>query len=206
MIGIIDCRIGNIGSLRNALTYLGAQVDVIRYPEELKSCSAVVLPGVGAFDPAMASVESSGFGDGIKAYCKENRPVLGICLGMQLLTFGSDEGVRPGLGLIDGRALNLRQLGCTGKVPHVGFNAIQSVSGTSSFLSGTVGRDFYFVHSFGLPDSFSTEARAFVDYQGSRFVAALHHDNIFATQFHPEKSGDAGLMLLQHFMSCSKNA
>ena len=104
MIGIIDCQIGNIGSLRNALTYVGAQVDVISHPDGLNACQAVVLPGVGAFDPAMAAVEASEFGVAVKAYAKEGRPVLGICLGMQLLTRGSDEGhrsvvVRGGLQL-----------------------------------------------------------------------------------------------------------
>lgn len=206
MIGIIDCQIGNIGSLRNALTYVGAQVDVISHPDGLNACQAVVLPGVGAFDPAMAAVEASEFGAAVKAYAKEGRPVLGICLGMQILTRGSDEGLRSGLGLIDDRAVNLRQLGCTGKVPHVGFNAILSVSGESSFLADAVGRDFYFVHSFGLPGPLSDGSCAFVEYQGARFVAALQQGNIFATQFHPEKSGEAGLMLLQHFLSCSRNA
>lgn len=206
MIGIIDCQIGNIGSLRNALTYVGAQVDVISHPDELKACHAVVLPGVGAFDPAMAAVETSEFGAGIKAYANEGRPVLGICLGMQLLTLGSDEGLRSGLGLIDDRAVNLRQLGCTGKVPHVGFNVISSVSGGSSFLADAVGLDFYFVHSFGLPGPLQGASYAFAEYEEGRFVAALRQENIFATQFHPEKSGEAGLMLLKGFLSCSKNA
>lgn len=206
MIGIIDCQIGNIGSLRNALTYLGAEVEVISHPSGVTDCQAVVLPGVGAFDPAMSSVEYSGFGAEIKAYAKAGRPVLGICLGMHLLAHGSDEGVRPGLNLIGGRAVNLRQLGCNGKVPHVGFNAIQSVSGDSNFLADAVGRDFYFVHSFGLPENLVDGPCASVEYQGGRFVAALQQGNIFATQFHPEKSGEAGLMLLQHFLTCSRNA
>lgn len=206
MIGIIDCQIGNIGSLRSALTYLGAQVEVICRSDGLSACQAIVLPGVGAFDPAMTSVEALGFGAAIKEYAKDGRPVLGICLGMQLLTQGSDEGAQPGLGLIGGRVVNLRRLGCTGKVPHVGFNAIQSASGESNFLADAVGRDFYFVHSFGLPGPLSDGACAIVEYQGGRFVAALQQGSIFATQFHPEKSGEAGLMLLQHFLSCSKNA
>ncbi len=206
MIGIIDCQIGNIGSLRSALTYLGAQVEVISSPDGLSDCQAIVLPGVGAFDPAMSLVERSGFGAELKTYAKEGRPVLGICLGMQLLTDGSDEGIRPGLGLVEGRAVNLRQLGCKGKVPHVGFNAIQSVSGESNFLADAVGRDFYFVHSFGLAGALMGGASAIVEYQGGRFLAALQQENIFATQFHPEKSGEAGLLLLQHFLSCSRNA
>ncbi len=200
MIGIIDCNIGNIGSLRNAFSYLGAHVEVISHPEGLSACRAVVLPGVGAFDPAMAAVDASGFASKIKAYASERRPLLGICLGMQMLTHGSEEGVMPGLGLVEGRVLNLRKLGCRGKVPHVGFNAIHSVSGNSSFLADASGRDFYFVHSFGLPGPLCEGSSALVEYQGARFVAALQQENIFATQFHPEKSGESGLMLLQHFI------
>jgi imidazole glycerol-phosphate synthase subunit HisH len=88
----------------------------------------------------------------------------------------------------------------------VGFNAIQSVHGESSFLADTAGRDFYFVHSFGLSGTNLSGASAIVEYQGASFVAALQQENIFATQFHPEKSGEAGLTLLQRFISCSKNA
>lgn len=206
MIGIIDCQIGNIGSLQNALTYIGAQVEVISHPDEIRACHAVVLPGVGAFDPAMAAVEASGFATAVKAYAGEQRPLLGICLGMQILTQGSEEGVLPGLGLVQGRAVNLRKLGCTGKVPHVGFNSIRSVNGDSSFLDEANGRDFYFVHSFGFSSPLLTCASAMVECHGAEFVAALQQGSIFATQFHPEKSGESGLMLLEHFLSCSKNA
>lgn len=206
MIGIIDCQIGNIGSLRNAFAYLGAQVEVINHPVGLSACQAVVLPGVGAFDPAMAAIEASGFAAAVKAYAGERRPLLGICLGMQILAQSSEEGILPGLGLIQGRAVNLRKLGCTGKVPHVGFNSICSVNGDSSFLAETSGRDFYFVHSFGFSAPLMACPSAMVEYQGAGFVAALQQGNIFATQFHPEKSGEAGLMMLKHFLSCSKNA
>jgi len=206
MVGIIDCKIGNIGSLHNALSYLGARVEIITRPDDLTDCQAVVLPGVGAFDPAMAAVESSGFAAGVKAYAEEHRPLLGICLGMQILTQGSDEGVLPGLGLFQGRAVNLRKLGCMGKVPHVGFNSVQSTTGDSGFIAGTSESDFYFVHSFGLPCSNLTGSSSIVEYQGAFFIAALHHENLFATQFHPEKSGDAGLILLEYFLSCSRSA
>jgi imidazole glycerol phosphate synthase glutamine amidotransferase subunit len=206
MVGIIDCKIGNIGSLHNAISYLGAQVEVIRHPDDLKYCQAVVLPGVGAFDPAMTAVECSGFAAAVKAYAGERRPLLGICLGMHILAQGSEEGFLPGLGLFQGLAVNLRKLGCMGKVPHVGFNCVQSINGDSSFLAGTSERDFYFVHSFGLPISNMTGSSSIVEYQGAHFIAALHHENLFATQFHPEKSGDAGLMLLEYFLSCSRSA
>lgn len=209
MIGIIDCNIGNIGSLRNAFAYLGASAEVVRDPGELDRQDAIVLPGVGAFDAAMMSLDRSGFGAAVVAYAGSGRPVLGICLGLQVLCNGSEEGALPGLGVIDGAILNLRALGCRGKIPHVGFNAIDYVEGESQFLAPTVGQDFYFVHSFGLqtiaPGARAT-AVARVEYAGVKFVAALQRDNVFATQFHPEKSGAAGLQLLRQFLLCSRSA
>lgn len=206
MIGIVDSQIANIGSLRNAFLYIGANVEVISHPNDLDIYSAIVLPGVGSFNPAMKALETSGFSSAIKSYAHAGRPLLGICLGMQMLTQGSEEGNLIGLGLVPGVAVNLRKLGCKGKVPHVGFNAIQSVSPDSFFLDSILNQDFYFVHSFALTSSSKECAIAIAEYGGANFVAALHQNNIFATQFHPEKSGEAGLMLLKQFLICSKNA
>ncbi len=206
MIGIIDCQIGNIGSLKNAFSYIGAKVEVISHPEELYSCDAIVLPGVGAFNSAMTAIHKSGFAQAVKSYAGNGRPLLGICLGMQMLSHGSEEGNLSGLGLIPGLVVNLRRLGCSGKVPHVGFNSIQSVSSKSPFLSGILGGDFYFVHSYALPTSSLEYPIASSEYEGAQFVAALQKENIFATQFHPEKSGEIGLTLLKQFLLCSKNA
>jgi glutamine amidotransferase len=200
MVGIIDCQIGNIGSLRSALSYLGAEVSVVADPDGLRHCSAAILPGVGAFDPAMEQVEASGFAPAIKDYVSTGRPVLGICLGMQLFTEGSDEGNLPGLGLIKCRVKNLRALGCAGKLPHVGFNAVRYEADDSDFLARASSNDFYFVHSFGLAGPLPNVSCAMVEYQGASFVAALHKGNLFGTQFHPEKSGDAGLTLLRKFL------
>jgi glutamine amidotransferase len=206
MIGIIDYQIGNIGSLRNAFSYIGAGVEVINSPNDLDIYSAIVLPGVGSFNPAMKALETSGFSSAIKSYAHAGRPLLGICLGMHILTQGSEEGDLVGLGLVPGGAVNLRNLDCKGKVPHVGFNAIQSVSHNSFFLESILNKDFYFVHSFAITSSSKECAIAIAEYEGANFVAALQQKNIYATQFHPEKSGEAGLMLLKQFLTCSKNA
>jgi len=202
MIGIVNCHIGNIGSLLNAFSYLGEQAEVIHDPAQLDVCRAIVLPGVGAFDAAMASVERTGFNSSIKCYAASGRPVMGICLGMQILCNGSEEGKRPGLGLINGQVMNLRNLGCRGKIPHVGFNSIEHVDGGSPFLLSAASRDFYFIHSFALQSTAESMAIAYVEYEGAKFIAALQHENIFATQFHPEKSGEAGLALMRQFLSC----
>lgn len=206
MIGIIDCHIGNIGSLRNAFSYIGAKIEVVSRPDDLDIYSSIVLPGVGSFNPAMKALEVSGFSAAIKTYANAGRPLLGICLGMQMLAQGSEEGEIAGLGLIPGLSVNLRNLGCVGKVPHVGFNSIQSVSPGSCFFEGVLNQDFYFVHSYALP-TLSQECQiAITEYDGANFIAALQRNNIFATQFHPEKSGETGLMLLKQFLICSKNA
>lgn len=206
MIGIIDCDIGNIGSLLNAFRYLNVSTEIIRDPVDLAHCDAVILPGVGAFDTAVSAVRAAGFEPAIRNFTKSGRPLLGICVGMQILTERSEEGSLPGLELVQGGMRNLKNLGCTGKVPHVGFNSIQSVNSPSEFLSDIIGKDFYFVHSYGLPTSEAEGAVATVEYGGARFVAAFQHRNIFGTQFHPEKSGEAGLLVLRRFASCSKNA
>lgn len=206
MIGVIDFRTGNLGSLLNAFKYLGASAEIISSPDDIDSCKSILLPGVGSFDTAMSFIESSNFVSFIQDFVAAGGPVLGICLGMQLLTCNSEEGVLPGLDLIKSSTVSLRNLGCNGKLPHVGFNTINSVSGESLFFSDALGRDFYFVHSYAIPHDVALESCAFTDYENARFIAAFQQQNIFATQFHPEKSGEAGLIMLEHFISCSKSA
>ena len=208
MIAIIDCHIGNIGSLRNALSYLGAASEVVSEPERLAGFRSVILPGVGAFDAAMGSLRQTGFDRAVTAFVSTGRPLLGICLGFQILCRRSEEGQLPGLGLIPADVVRLNRLGCTGKVPHVGFNAIDAVDGQDSFLADVRGEDFYFVHSFGVDPatlSESAASKAYVHYDNSRFIAAVQQDNVFGTQFHPEKSGEAGVKLLSRFVSCSRS-
>lgn len=209
MLAILDCNIGNIGSLVNTFSYLGETAEVISLPEQLRDYDAVVLPGVGAFDPAMRTLEAVGLTSEVKKFSRTGKPLLGICLGLQLLCNSSQEGSLPGLQLVSGDIKHLRSLGCQEKVPHVGFNSVDDVIGDSRFLSLAQGNDFYFVHSFVLNTIQSNESTisvAYSEYGGIKFISAFQHNNIFATQFHPEKSGEAGLALLSEFISCSKNA
>lgn len=204
MIAIIDYKIGNIGSLMNVFNYLGETVEVVSDPALLDKYSAVILPGVGAYDTAMHHLHESKFVEPIKAFVKSGRPILGICLGMQILCNGSDEGQSPGLGLINESIKSLKSLGCKGKIPHVGFNEIRVSA--ESFLTPVDHKDFYFVHSFALPKLDGNNSLAICEYEGVEFVCAFQYKNIFATQFHPEKSGEAGTRLLSEFIKCSKNA
>lgn len=210
MLAIIDCNIGNIGSLRNAFAYLGAPAEVVSEPSTLQNYAAAVLPGVGAFDAAMTSLDRSGFAQAVKQFARRGSPLLGICIGMQLLCRRSDEGQLEGLGIVEADIVNLRTLGCAGKIPHVGFNSVLSTCGPASkFLDTARARDFYFVHSFGMQSRTELEAStslAFAEYEGASFVAGLQRENVFATQFHPEKSGAVGLALLSEFVSCSRSA
>lgn len=205
MLGIVDCNIGNIRSIVNAFNYLGTPIEMVSDPARLLDFDAIVLPGVGAFDAAMTSLTATGFDVAVKEFVATGKPLLGICLGMQLLCNGSQEGVLPGLGLVDLDVINLRQLGCQGKIPHVGFNTINRLRGESSFLQKAQGQDFYFVHTFAVedrPEGNPDLSVACAAYEGVEVVAALQNGNVFATQFHPEKSGEAGLNLISEFLAC----
>lgn len=206
-VGIVDCGIGNIGSLLNAFTHLGTEAVLVSDPSRLSEFDGLVLPGVGAFDRAMENINALHLKEALQEHARSGRPMLAICLGMQLLCNRSEEGKLTGLEVVDADVKHLRTLGCRGKVPHVGFNSIGEVEGDSRFLARAINHDFYFVHSYGLvrPDVAPPGmSLAFADYEDTRFVAALQYKNIFATQFHPEKSGDVGLGLLSEFIACSK--
>lgn len=208
MLGIVDCNIGNIRSVVNAFNYLGASIEMVSEPDRLSDFDAIVLPGVGAFDAAMTSLRATGFDFSVKEFVATGKPLLGFCLGMQLLCNGSQEGTLPGLGLVDLDVINLRELGCRGKIPHVGFNSISRIRGESAFLQRASGEDFYFVHSFAVQDREVGNpelAVACAQYEGVDVVAAMQCRNIFATQFHPEKSGEAGLNLISEFLACLRN-
>ena len=200
-ITIIDYGMGNLRSVQNALHYLGVGAVISNSAESIASADALVLPGVGSFRSAMLSLESTGLDQAIQdAVLTRGRKILGICLGMQLMgTSSTEDGVTQGLGLIpapverfsdrDGR-----------KVPHIGFNTVTAAA-QSQLMRGMQDKtDFYFVHSYrmsplGLAGRVST-----CDY-GGLFVAAYEQANIFATQFHPEKSQTNGLLLLKNFLA-----
>lgn len=203
-IALIDYGMGNLMSVSKALEYVGGKIRVVDAPSDAEGASGVILPGVGNFGDGMEHLNRSGFVPFIRETVRRNVPFLGICLGMQMLLDSSEEapGV-PGLSIFRGRVLRFPELG--EKIPQIGWNSIRFDQG-NPFLKG-LRQDsfFYFVHSYyALPDDPSvTAARCtyMID-----FAAALSKGNVFAAQFHPEKSQDCGLAILRNFVTiCGKD-
>ena len=197
-IGLIGYGMGNITSLRNAFSAVGAECFVAETPEALARASHIVLPGVGAFPRGMERLRSLGFDDAVQRYVVAGgRPLLGICLGMQLLASEGEEHVTTtGLGLIPGRVVRLEARGL--RVPHVGWNDTKRVGESSLLPVESDGACFYYVHSYHFQPSRAEDGVMRCEY-GEPFVAAVEHEQIMGVQFHPEKSHTAGLALLKRF-------
>ncbi|KUG03680.1 imidazole glycerol phosphate synthase amidotransferase subunit [hydrocarbon metagenome] len=198
MIAIIDYGVGNLASVRNAFLKLGFEAAITSSSEEILQADKVVLPGVGAFADAMDNLRRYGLDGTVKQVIREDIPFLGICLGLHLLhTQGEEHGIHEGLNIIKGRVVKF-ELPRAYKVPHMGWNQVWPREDSRLFKGLTAGSHFYFVHSYYvLPDDAGVIA-AHSDY-GIDFVCAEEKDNMFATQFHPEKSGQAGLQVLRNF-------
>lgn len=199
MITIIDYGLGNLGSIVNMLKKLGHDAKIINSPEQLQNASHIILPGVGAFDTGMRHLEEAQWIEPLnKKVLVEKTPTLGICLGMQLMTRGSEEGRLPGLNWVEGYARkfpanNLR-------IPHMGWNKVTITKGSSILSGNDLERRFYFVHSYFVslenPDEQLIEAT-----YGNPFTAAFEAGNIVGVQFHPEKSHRFGMELLHNFVA-----
>ncbi len=200
-ITIIDYGMGNLTSVQNALHYLGVGAVISNSAASIASADALVLPGVGSFRPAMMALKSKGLDQAIRdAVLMKGRNILGICLGMQLMgTSSSEDGATQGLGLIPAPVERFSdRVGC--KVPHIGFNTVIAAP-QSQLMSGMQDNpDFYFVHSYRM-SPLGLAGRVSTCDHGELFVAAYEHTNIFATQFHPEKSQTNGLLLLKNFLA-----
>jgi len=196
-IGIVDYNAGNIQSVINALDYLGVQNQLVSDPEVLAQFDGLIIPGVGSFDDAMNSLSNRGLVDGLNSV-KNTLPILGICLGMQLLCSSSEEGNKPGLGWVDARVKSISVDSQKIKVPHMGWNQV-SEPFNPLFNRIPDETDFYFVHSYCVvtDDASLTTAHS---QHGEEFVCAFSKGDIFGVQFHPEKSQDHGLTLLQNFV------
>lgn len=198
MIIIIDYGMGNLASVQNALNKLGYDSMVSSDPGKIIKASKVILPGVGAFEDAIKNLADKGLDEAIKEVAAREVPVFGICLGMQLFCDESEEnGLHQGLHLVAGRVTRFR-LPTEYKVPHMGWNEVEPVLGSRLFEGITPGSHFYFVHSFHVNPKEQQCVGACCQY-GYNFVCALEQNNIFATQFHPEKSGQWGLRVLNNF-------
>ncbi len=193
---------GNIRSVVNALEEVGANVTVADRPSALREASAIVLPGVGAFKEGMMNLQGRNFIDALhREVLEEEKPFLGICLGMQLIaTEGFEHGLTRGLGWISGKVVKLTPSGSSYRVPHIGWNDIDIIKHSRLFAGIESGSSFYFVHSYCLvPDD--REVVTSLCYHGQEIVASIEHRNIFAVQFHPEKSQEDGIRLLRNFVS-----
>lgn len=204
MLTIIDYGAGNVQSVSNALKYIGVPCRVTKNPDELKDCTGAILPGVGSFEHAVNSMKSSGLLEPVKEYISSGKPFLGICLGMQLLFESSEEspGV-PGLGIFKGKIVAIpKDMGL--KVPHIGWNDLRVKKPEGLFKNTPDGSYVYFVHSFYLKSEQPEIVSATTQY-GVNIHAAVEEGNVFACQFHPEKSGDAGLDILRRFAAVAEN-
>lgn len=199
MITIVDYGMGNLGSLVNMLKRVGAQSQVVSDPNEIAKAKKIILPGVGAFDSAMQRInEAPGLRETLdRKALVEKTPLLGVCLGMQLLTYGSEEGEIPGLGWIAGAARRFPREGGL-KVPHMGWNVATPVK--ASPLTDAIGDDprYYFVHSYYVLADAPNHSLMKTHY-GLDFDSAIGRDNIFGVQFHPEKSHLFGQRILENF-------
>ena len=193
MIGILDYGMGNLRSVQKALEYLGGRAVISAESSVLDGCDRLILPGVGSFAAGMDNLGKAGLADYVRTRAADT-PVLGICLGMQfLLTVSEEEGEHGGLGLIDGRAVRFTQ----GKIPHMGWNGVSQMR-SPLFAGIPEETQFYFVHSY-YADVSGEDAIGMTEYYRT-FASAIARGNAYGVQFHPEKSGAAGLQLLRNFM------
>lgn len=208
LIAIIDYGMGNLRSVQKALERLGARADIIESPSQVTRADALVLPGVGAFGQAMERLTASGFDGLCRSWTREDRPFLGICLGLQLLFSESEEfGPVKGLDIVPGKVVRFSgpafepHDGDSGlKIPHMGWNRVTVVRPHPVAAGLPAGAMAYFVHSYhAVPDD--SDWTVLASEHGLEFTAAVGRGNLFASQFHPEKSGDVGLKMLSNFVA-----
>lgn len=199
MIGIIDYDAGNIKSVEKALAYIGEETIVSRDPEVLLKADKAILPGVGSFGQAMENLHRYNLVPVIKDMVKKNTPFLGICLGLQLLFESSEEtpGVE-GIGILKGKILRIPPAEGL-KIPHMGWNSIKIKKGARLFKDIPEDSYVYFVHSYYLKAGREEDVTATTEYS-ALIHASVEHDNVFACQFHPEKSSEIGLKILKNFV------
>ncbi len=202
-VGIVNYGMGNIKSIENSLLYLGCRFKVLSNPDKISSYSHLILPGVGSFKKAIENLKINGLHQAIQE-CANNKGInlLGICLGMQLLCESSSEGgFTKGLSLIKSKVetFTQKEIG-NKKIPHVGFNQVKIEKDSSLFKNINDNSDFYFDHSFRVIQNKNLKNFQTCEY-GTKFVASFEKDNIYGTQFHPEKSQSNGLTLMYNFLN-----
>ena len=206
MVTIIDYDIGNLRNVQKAFEYHGCKADISSDPEEISAASILVLPGVGHFQHGMDNLEKTGIDKLIRQkVLTEKTPILGICLGIQLLSeTGYEDGERKGLGLLPMESKPLKITDRRYRSPHIGWNSVEISPNAKLFNNVPNFADFYFVHSYAVevtnPDIISSQCT-----YNDTFVSSVEYKNIFATQFHPEKSQVFGLQVIKNFIDISTN-
>lgn len=199
MIAILNYGLGNLGSIANMLKVINEKAIITADPEEINKSDGIILPGVGAFDAGMSKLEEANLIEIIKNEAKEGKPILGICLGMQLLGRGSEEGVRKGLDLISFDCVRFRFDDSSLKIPHMGWDVV-NIKKEHRLVSNLDGlQRYYFVHSYHVRCDSEDDILMTCDY-GYEFACAVAKNNIAGVQFHPEKSHDYGMALLNNFV------
>ncbi len=205
MIALLDYGAGNLRSVEKALRFVGGEVELVPSPEGMKDASAVVLPGVGAFDDCVNAMQRQELLEATREFVNTGRPFLGICVGYQALFERSEEfnSSAAGLGLFAGRVVRFPE-GQGLKIPQIGWNQIEIVRPECPIFQGVEnGSHVYFVHSY-YPQPEDASIAACRTIYGVEFVSAIWRDNVFATQFHPEKSQKVGLKILENFVNLAK--
>ncbi len=199
MLAIIDYGVGNIFSLYSSFKFIGEEVVLTNDKKIIDSCSHIILPGVGAFADAKRKLDESGMAEVVKEQVKTGKPLMGICLGMQMLFDKSLEyGEHDGLGLISGSVKPIADvIPAELKIPHIGWNSLEFTAESKLFKYIKNGDHVYFVHSFYAADC-AADTIAVSEY-GAQLTAAVAKDNVYGCQFHPEKSGDVGMNILKAF-------
>lgn len=200
MISVIDYGVSNLGSMLNMLRKVGAQAQLVSTPEELDRAEKIILPGVGAFDNGIAALNERGLIEPLRKKALEDKvPLLGVCLGMQMLGRCSEEGSMEGLGLVDAESRRFRFAQDSGhKVPHMGWSLLAQRRDSALQNGLDALTRFYFCHSYHLVCDQPADVLASASY-GADFVAMVQHDNVYGVQFHPEKSHRFGMALLRNF-------
>lgn len=201
MIAIIDYGLGNVLAFANMYRRMAVPVSIARTAEDLADATKLILPGVGAFDYAMDSFRRSGMYDvAVERVTKDKVPVLGICVGMQMLAAGSEEGSSTGLNWVPGMVRKLDTTCFTQRtqLPHMGWNDVRPNQSTPLFAGLETNARFYFLHSYYFDCQSPDDVLASVEY-GTQFACAVNHENVYGVQFHPEKSHEFGARLLKNF-------
>ena len=200
-VAIVDYGVGNLKSLKNCVDSLDFDNKIIDNPRQLINYDIIILPGVGSFKSAMDTINSLGWSQEIlENVINKKKNILGICLGMQiLLTQGHEFGETNGLNLISGNVESLKKLGCNELIPHIGWNEVSVKKENILFKNIKYDSSFYFVNSYACKLTDKSQEIGFTDY-GVNFTSVFNNQNIFGTQFHPEKSSKAGRQLLNNFL------